>query len=335
MSDVQQVVTSAIGADPITTAIEGRARFTIALRFPRDMRSDPDAISREALVSLPNGGAVPLGEVATVSLRPGPAVIRTENAEPAAYVLVDIRDRDLAGFVTEAQREIAAYIRLPAGYSMIWSGQYEHYERAGQRLAIVAAATVAIITLLLFVYFRRALDVAIVMLTLPFAFVGGVWLTWWFGYALSVAVAVGFLALAGVAAQTGILMLLYIREALTRAHAKARERGGTVDDAGLTAAITEGAVDRLRPKVMTVAAIVAGLSPVLWSDGPGADVIRRIAVPVLGGMATSAILTLLVIPVVMVIAEGRRSSRRHVSPATSASTAGAGATPLSVLSTKR
>ena len=304
INDVQQVISSAIGAETVTTTVEGRERYAVSLRYPRDVRSDPETMAREVLVSLPNGASVPLGEVAKIKLTQGPASIRTENAQLAAYIFVDARDRDLASYVTDARKAVAGSVKFPAGYYAVWSGQFEYYERAKQRLAIVIPLTLVIIMLLLYLNFRRITETLIVMLSLPFALVGGLWLMWWLGFNLSVAVAIGFIALAGVAAETGVIMLIYLDHALEdrRKLAAIEKRDLTRDD--IHAAIMDGAVERVRPKMMTVVAIMAGLLPILWSHGTGSEVMQRIAVPMVGGMISSALLTLIVIPAIYAVVKG-------------------------------
>lgn len=301
IGDVQQVVASAMGAETVTTTVEGRERYAVNVRYPRDTRSDPQSISREVLVPLANGASVPLGQVANVKLARGPASIRTENAQLAAYIYVDVRDRDLAGYVDEARRTVTQQVVFPAGYYAVWSGQFEYYERAKQRLMIVIPLTLAIIFLLLFLNFRRVTETLIVMLSVPFALVGGLWMTWWLGFNLSVAVAVGFIALAGVAAETGVVMLIYLDHALRDRQNLAAQAGHALTRDDLTAAIMEGAVERVRPKMMTVVAIMAGLLPILWSHGTGSEVMQRIAVPMIGGMVSSTVLTLVVIPAVYAV----------------------------------
>jgi copper/silver efflux system protein len=298
VADVQQVIASALGAETITTTVEARERYAVSLRYPRDTRSDPQAIAREVLVPLTNGASIPLGQVASVKLVQGPASIRTENAQLAAYIYVDARDRDLGGYVADAKQVVAAAVTFPPGYYAVWSGQFEYYERAKQRLSLVIPLTLLIVFLLLYLNFRRPTETLIVMLSLPFALIGGLWLMWWMGFNLSVAVAVGFIALAGVAAETGVIMLIYLDHALEarRKNAFAEQRDLTRDD--LYAAIMEGVVERVRPKMMTVVAIMAGLLPILWSDGAGSEVMQRIAVPMIGGMVSSTILTLVVIPAI-------------------------------------
>ena len=305
VGDVQQVIASAMGAETVTTTVEGRERYAVSLRYPRDMRSDPEAMAREVLVPLANGASVPLGEIATIKRTRGPASIRTENAQLAAYIFVDARDRDLGSYVADARRAVAETVKFPTGYYAVWSGQFEYYERAKQRLAIVVPLTLLIILLLLYLNFGRMTETLIVMLSLPFALVGGLWLMWWMGFNFSVAVAVGFIALAGVAAETGVIMLIYLDHALADRQklAERERRPFTRDD--LHAAIMEGAVERVRPKMMTVVAIMAGLLPILWSHGTGSEVMQRIAVPMVGGMVSSAILTLVVIPAIYAVVNGR------------------------------
>ncbi len=304
IADVQQVVSSALGAETVTTTVEGRERYGVSVRYPRDVRSDPQAIARDVLVPLPNGASIPLGQVAKVKLVQGPASIRTENAQLAAYIFVDARDRDLGSYVADAKQAVAASVMFPPGYYAVWSGQFEFYERAKKRLAVVVPLTLLIILLLLYLNFRRMTETLIVMLSLPFSLVGGLWLMWWMGFNLSVAVAVGFIALAGVAAETGVIMLIYLDHAweAQRRHAEAEGRAPTRAD--LTAAIMEGAVERVRPKMMTVVAIMAGLLPILWSHGSGSEVMQRIAVPMIGGMVSSTILTLVVIPAIYAVVKG-------------------------------
>ena len=306
IADVQQVVSSALGAETVTTTVEGRERYGVSVRYPRDVRSDPQAIGREVLVPLPNGASIPLGQVAKVSLVQGPASIRTENAQLAAYIFVDARERDLGSYVADAKKAVAASVKFPPGYYAIWSGQFEFYERAKKRLAVVVPLTLLIILLLLYLNFRRMTETLIVMLSLPFALIGGLWLMWWMGFNLSVAVAVGFIALAGVAAETGVIMLIYLDHAWEDQKRKALAEGRAVTRADLTAAILEGAVERVRPKMMTVIAIMAGLVPILWSTGTGSEVMQRIAVPMIGGMVSSTVLTLVVIPAIYAVVKGWR-----------------------------
>ena len=304
VGDVQDVVASALGAETVTTTVEGRERYGVSIRYPRELRSDPQAIARDVQVPMANGATIPLGQVATVKLTTGPSSIRTENAQLAAYIFVDVRDRDLGSYVADAKRAVESSVKFPTGYYAIWSGQFEYYERAAAKLKLVVPLTLIIILLLLYLNFRRVTETLIVMLSLPFALVGGLWLMWWLGFNLSVAVAVGFIALAGVAAETGVIMLIYLDYALTEWKEMAKREGRAFTRDDLYAAIMEGAVERVRPKMMTVVAIMAGLLPILWSTGTGSEVMQRIAVPMIGGMVSSTVLTLIVIPAIYALVKG-------------------------------
>jgi Cu(I)/Ag(I) efflux system membrane protein CusA/SilA len=304
VQDVQDTIATALGGQTVTTTVEGRQRFTVNLRYPRDLRDSPKTIASDILVPMPAGGAVPLGEVAKVEPARGPNSIRTENGQLASYIYVDIRDRDLGGYVADAQRAVQANVHFPPGYYVVWSGQYEYLERAMARLKIVVPATLLIIFLLLYLNFRSITETMIVMLSLPFALVGGLWLMWWLNFNLSVAVAVGFIALAGVAAETGVIMLIYLNEALQRVTALRAMEGRPITRKDLYLAIMEGAVERVRPKMMTVVAIMAGLLPIMWSTGTGSEIMQRIAVPMIGGMVSSTLLTLVVIPAIFGLVKG-------------------------------
>ncbi|MDI4656843.1 MULTISPECIES: efflux RND transporter permease subunit [Xanthobacter] len=304
IGDVQDVIATALGGDAVTTAVEGRERYSVNIRYPRDFRSDPSSIAGNVLVPLPNGGTVPLGEVAKVELTRGATSIRTENGQLAIYIYVDILGRDLGGYVAEAQRAVAGQVAFPAGTYVSWSGQFEYLERAETRLKIVVPVTLLIIFLLLYLNFRRITETVIVMLSLPFALVGGLWLMWWLGFNMSVAVAVGFIALAGVAAETGVIMLIYLDHAWSEVGTKVAATGRSLTRADLHHAIMEGAVERVRPKMMTVVAIMAGLIPILWSTGAGSEIMQRIAVPMIGGMVSSTLLTLIVIPAIYGLVKG-------------------------------
>jgi Cu(I)/Ag(I) efflux system membrane protein CusA/SilA len=314
IADVQEVIAMALGAEAITQTVEGRERYNVALRYPAALRQDPEAIAREVQVALSGGGTVPLGEVAKVERTRGATSIRTENGQLAVYIFVDIAGRDLGGYVAEAQAAVAGEVTLPPGYSLGWSGQFESLERARARLAVLVPVTLAVIFLLLFLNFRRLTETLIVMLSLPFALVGGVWLLWWMGFNMSVAVAVGFIALAGVAAETGVIMLIYLDHALEEHRILAAREGRAFSRSDLHAAIMVGAVERVRPKVMTVVAIMAGLLPILFAHGTGSEVMSRIAAPMIGGMVSSTILTLVVIPAVYALIKGWRlaASADHV-----------------------
>ncbi|MHB8887018.1 MAG: efflux RND transporter permease subunit [Methylovirgula sp.] len=311
VGDVQDVIATALGAQAVTTTVEGRERYDVTLRYPRAFRSDPQSIARDVEVPLPGGGTVPLGEVAKIELTRGPSSIRTENGQLAAYIFVDIAGRDLGGYVAAAQQAVAQNIKLPPGTYVTWSGQFEYMERAAARLRIVVPMTLLLIFLLLYLNFRALTETVIVMLSLPFALVGGIWLMWWLGFNMSVAVVVGFIALAGVAAETGVIMLIFLEQALAEMKAKSAEENRPFTRADLHEAIMRGAVDRVRPKMMTVVAIMAGLLPILWSHGTGSEVMRRIAVPMIGGMVSSTLLTLAVIPAVYGLVKGWRLPRKH------------------------
>lgn len=304
IQNVQDVISMALGAQQITQTVEGRERYGVTIRYPRSQRSDPQAIARDVQIALPGGGTVPLGEVAKVELTRGATSIRTENGQLVVYIFVDITGRDLGGYVHEAKQAVADHVKLPAGYSVAWSGQFEYLERAEAKLKIVVPLTLAIIFLLLYLNFKALTETLIVMLSLPFALVGGIWLMWWLGFNTSVAVAVGFIALAGVAAETGVIMLIYLDQALKEVQARRAASGGVFTRADLNEAIMTGAVERVRPKMMTVVAIMAGLLPILWSTGTGSEVMQRIAVPMIGGMISSTLLTLIVIPAVYGIVKG-------------------------------
>ena len=323
VGDIQTVIATAIGGMTITQAVEGRERYGVRVRYPQELRDTPEKLasvlipvahrigggSSASRGAMPGGmgaagmtgGAlgggvtqVPLGQVATIKPVAGPMVVRTEDAIPTAWVYVDVAGRDIAGYVADARRMVESEVPLPSGYSVAWSGQYEYMQRAKERMRLVIPATLAIIFLLLYLNFRSVGETAIVMLSLPFSLVGGLWLIWLLGYNWSVAVAIGFIALAGVAAETGVVMLIYLDHAW-RARA-ADGRRPTLRD--LYDAVVEGAVERVRPKMMTVTAIIAGLLPILWGHGAGASVMKRIAAPMVGGMISSTVLTLVVIPAV-------------------------------------
>lgn len=303
---VQDVIAMALGSESITSTLEGRERYSVAVRYPRAYRSDPKSIAEDVQVTLSGGGTVPLGEVAKVELTRGATSIRTENGQLAVYVFVDIAGRDLGGYVADAQKAVAGRVSMPPGYSVSWSGQFEYLERAKARLAVVVPLTLALIFLLLYLNFGRLTETLIVMLSLPFALVGGIWLMWWLGFNASVAVAVGFIALAGVAAETGVIMLIYLDQALREQKETCEREARPFGRTDLHRAIMVGAVERVRPKMMTVVAIMAGLVPILWNTGTGSEIMQRIAVPMIGGMVSSTLLTLIVIPAVYGLIKGFR-----------------------------
>ncbi|MDD2684712.1 MAG: efflux RND transporter permease subunit [Gallionella sp.] len=298
VGELQDVIATALGGEMVTTTVEGLERFGVSVRYPRELRDTPERIAREVLVTTMDGAMIPLGHVARVSLSKGAPSIRTENALLSAYIYVDIRERDIGSYVDEARKAVAAEVKFPPGYYATWSGQFEYMERAIAKMKIVIPITLLLIFLLLYLNFKRVTESLVVMLSVPFALVGGVWLLWLLDYNLSVAVAVGFIALAGVAAETGVVMLIYLEKAWQEVQAKCAEAGLQPTAQDLYASIMEGAVERVRPKMMTVVAIMAGLLPILWSSGTGSEVMRRIAAPMVGGMISSAVLTLLVIPVI-------------------------------------
>lgn len=298
IADVQQVVQMAIGGMNIAETVEGLERFPINLRYPRDWRDSPERL-RELPVVTPSGAHIPLGQVAEISIVDGPGMIRSENARRTGFVFIDIAGRDLGGYVAEAQRVVAEQVALPPGYSLAWSGQYEYIERVRAKLTLVAPATIGLIVLMLFMEFRRFAEVAIILTALPVALSGGVWYVWYLGFDMSVAVLVGFIALAGVAVETAIVMLLYLNLAWARRLEDARGRALTSQD--VEEVVFEGALLRLRPKVMTVATIFAGLIPIMYGSGTGSEIMQRIAAPMIGGMATATLLTLFVIPAVFTL----------------------------------
>ena len=291
--DVQMTVMSAIGGAPAGQVIAGRERYSVLVRYPRELRDSPEQVGN-ALVATPSGAQVPLGQLARISVVGGSTLIKSEDAYLNNVVYVDVRDRDIGSYVQDARAVLDERLELPPGYRLQWSGQFEAMERAASRLRVVVPITLAIILLLLYFNFRSVTESLIVMLSLPFALVGGVWLMWALDYNMSVAVAIGFIALAGLAAETGVVMLLY----LDHAHRDRLARGAMRTRLDVDAAVEYGAVERVRPKLMTVTAIMAGLLPIMWSHGAGADVMKRIAAPMVGGMVTSTLLTLLVIPAI-------------------------------------
>ncbi len=294
VDDINDVIQSAIGGRNITTTIEGLERYPVNVRYVRNLRDNPEAL-RRVLIATPTGAQVPLEQVASIFPRVGPPSIKTEGARPQAWIYVDINpDQDVGTYVEKAKQTVGEKVRLPPGYSIEWSGQYQYMKEARARLKVVLPVTLLIIFLLLYLNFRNMAEVLIVMLALPFAVVGGVWYMYLLGYNMSVAVMVGFIALAGVAAETGVVMIIYLDHAY---EAKQREKS-RVTARDLYDAIMEGAVERVRPKMMTVSAIIAGLVPIMWSTETGSRVMKRIAAPMIGGMVSSAVLTLIIIPII-------------------------------------
>jgi Cu(I)/Ag(I) efflux system membrane protein CusA/SilA len=316
VGDLQDVISTALGGEMVTTTVEGLERYSVVVRYPRDFRSDPQAIATQVLVpvmgvSRPaemgvaaptlSSTMLPLGQLAKVKLVKGPPNIRTENALLAAYVYVDIRDRDIGSYVADAQKAVRDKVKFPPGYYVTWSGQFEYMERAKQKLKIVVPFTILVIFVLLYFNFRRLTETLIVMLSVPFALVGGIWLMYLLDYNLSVAVAVGFIALLGVAAEIGVVILIYIDHALEAAAAKRQRTGDRITSADLHESVIQGALMRVRPIMMTVAAIIGGLLPIMWGSGTGSEVMRRIAAPMVGGMVSVTVLALIVIPAVYAV----------------------------------
>ncbi|MXW14914.1 MAG: efflux RND transporter permease subunit [Rhodothermaceae bacterium] len=293
VGDVQDVIMSAIGGMNITQTVEGLERYPVNVRYSRELRDNLPALNR-VLIPTPTGAQIPLSYVADFSIVKGPPVIKSENARKTSWVYVDIRDTDVGSYVSHARTAINEQVIFPEGYSIVWSGQYEYIERARQRLQLVVPITLLVIFVLLYLNFRSVTESLIVMLSLPFSVVGGIWLLYVMGYHLSVAVGVGFIALAGVAAETGVIMLIY----LNQAYREKLSQGQMNSLKDLYDAIIAGAVDRVRPKMMTVITIMAGLLPILWGTGTGSEVMKRIVAPMVGGMISSTILTLIVIPVI-------------------------------------
>jgi len=309
VGELQDVIGAALGGEMVTTTVEGRERYGVSVRYPRELRGDPQQIAREVLIPTMGGAMIPLGQVAKVLVAKGAPGIRTENALLSAYIYVDIRDRDIGGYVSDAKAAVAQQIKFPPGYYVTWSGQFEYMERAIEKMKVVIPVTLLSIFLLLYLNFRRITETLIVMLSVPFALVGGIWLMWALNYNLSVAVAVGFIALAGVAAETGVIMLIYLDHAWEEIKEQCTfaKRTPTVTD--LYAAVMEGAVERVRPKMMTVVAIMAGLLPIMWGTGTGSEVMSRIAAPMVGGMISSTVLTLAVIPAIYALVKQWRLKR--------------------------
>jgi Cu(I)/Ag(I) efflux system membrane protein CusA/SilA len=304
IADVQAVVAGAIGGENVTETIEGRARFPVNLRYARELRDTPQRLATLPILT-PMGQQITLGSVATISINDGPPMLKSENARPSGWVYIDVRGRDLAAVAGDLRAAVAKQVKLEPGMSIAYSGQFEYLERANARLKVVVPATLLIIFVLLYLTFNRIDEAVLIMATLPFALIGGVWLLYLMGYSLSVATAVGFIALAGVAAEFGVIMLLYLKHALRdRLAAGAEASRDLVDDA-----IRDGAVQRVRPKAMTVAVILAGLVPIVWGTGTGSEVMSRIAAPMLGGMVTAPLLSLFVVPAVYALL--RRSRAKH------------------------
>lgn len=310
IGNIQEFIETAIGGLNVTQTVEGRERYPVNLRYPREIRDSLQRLRMLPIVTA-TGATIPLSEIARVDITEGPDMIRSENARLNGWIYVDITGRDLTSYVNEAQEVLSKKLKLPAGYSLSWSGQYEYLERAKERLKVVAPVTLFIIALLLYLNFRRMAEVVIILTTLPFALIGGIWLLYILGYHLSVAVGVGFIALAGVAAETGVVMLVFLNHALQRREALAQQEKRYLTKEDLHLAVIEGALLRLRPKLMTVAAIIGGLLPIMLFGGTGSEVMRRIATPMVGGMVSATVLTLIVIPAVYLLWHERRIVREN------------------------
>jgi Cu(I)/Ag(I) efflux system membrane protein CusA/SilA len=300
IADVQSVVSAAVGGDNIGETIEGLQRFPINVRYPREVRDSLEKL-RDLPVLTERGAQIRLGDVAAIRINDGPPMLKSENARLSGWVYIDIRGRDLSSAVHDMQQAVAKEVKLPPGYSVSWSGQFEYLERATARLKIVVPATLLIIFVLLYLTFKRFDEALLIMATLPFALAGGVWLLWLLGHNVSVASGVGFIALAGVSAEFGVIMLLYLKNAW---HAKLDD--GKKSEADLLDAIRDGAVLRVRPKAMTVAVIIAGLVPIMVGSGTGSEVMQRIAAPMVGGMVTAPLLSMFVVPVVYLLLRRRQ-----------------------------
>jgi len=306
IADVQSVVSAAIGGDNIGETVEGLQRFPINVRYPREVRDSVENL-RQLPVLTPRGAQIRLGDVATVRINDGPPMLRSENARLSGWVYVDIRGRDMSSVVRDMQQAVAKQVKLQPGYSISWSGQFEYLERASAKLKVVVPATLLVIFVLLYLTFKRFDEAILIMATLPFALAGGVWLLWMLGHHLSVASAVGFIALAGVAAEFGVIMLLYLKQAW-----EAHVTVGKSSEADLLDAIREGAVQRVRPKAMTVAVIIAGLVPIMIASGTGSEIMQRIAAPMVGGMLSAPLLSMFVVPVVYLLMRRRQLRKENL-----------------------
>jgi Cu(I)/Ag(I) efflux system membrane protein CusA/SilA len=332
IGDVQDVIMSAIGGMRVTETVEGLERYSVNLRYPRELRDDPERL-RRVLIPTPSGAQIPLGQLADITLARGAPVIKSESARPNAWVYVDLKTSDIGGFVAEAKKVLADQVDIPPGYNITWSGQFEYMERATARLRIVIPLTLFLIFLLLYFNFRNVAAPAVVMLSVPFALIGGFWLVYWSGFNISVAVAVGFIALAGVAVETGILVLTFIEETVNehrRKKAEAYSRGETdsptLSKQEIREAVHHGTSRRVRPVVMTATSTIVGLLPIMLGSGTGSDVMQRIAAPMVGGMVTTTFLCLLVLPVIYGFVLNWRESRDAGPPERRPASVGGGTT---------
>ncbi len=308
VGDVQDVIQSAIGGMNVSETVEGLERYPINIRYPRELRDNMESLKR-VLIPTPTGTQIPLSLVTTLKLRRGPPSVKTENATPNAWIYVDIKTSDIGGYVAEAKKKVAETVKIPAGYSLVWSGQFEYMERAAERLRVVIPITLLTIFLLLYFNFRNFTSPVVVMLSIPFALIGGFWLVWYLGYNMSVAVAVGFIALAGVSAEIGVLVMTFIDQSVAKRRAETR---GALSSQDIIEAVASGTTQRVRPIAMTATAVIAGLLPIMWGGGTGSDVMQRIAAPMIGGMVTATLLSLLVLPVIygMVLQAKERAAHK-------------------------
>ncbi len=311
VGDVQDIIKSAIGGMNVTQTVEGLERYPVNVRYSRELRDNPEALKR-VLISTPTGAQIPISQVADIEFTKGPAGIKSENAKRTAWIYVDIKDIDVGTYVRNAQKLVNERFKLPTGYTMIWSGQYEYMQRAKEKMKLVIPVTLVIIFVLLYMNFKNLAESLIVMCSLPFSLVGGIWFMYILDYNFSVAVAVGFIALAGVAAETGVVMIIYLDHAFKRW----QDQGKMLTAKHLNGSIMEGAVDRVRPKIMTVVSTMAGLIPIMWGHGAGSDVMKRIAAPMVGGMVSSTLLTLIVIPAIYFLYKSWENRKNWVEDAT-------------------
>ena len=307
VGDIQDVIQSSIGGMNVSETVEGLERYPINIRYPRELRDNMESLKR-VLISTPVGAHIPLSLVTDLTLRRGPPSIKTENATPNAWIYVDIKTSDIGGYVAEAKKIVAEQVNIPAGYSLVWSGQFEYMERANARLKVVVPITLLTIFLLLFFNFKNFVAPAVVMLSIPFALIGGFWLVWFLGYNMSVAVAVGFIALAGVSAEIGVLVMTFIDQSVAKMRA---EKQGYLSSDEIMQAVASGTTQRVRPIAMTATAVIAGLVPIMFGSGTGSDVMQRIAAPMIGGMFTATILSLLVLPVIYGLVLQFQEKRMH------------------------
>jgi Cu(I)/Ag(I) efflux system membrane protein CusA/SilA len=307
VQDVQDIIKTAIGGMNVTYTVEGLERYPVNLRYNREFRDNLHMI-RRVFVPTPSGAQVPLTQLADIAIKKGPAGIKSENSKRSAWVFVDIKGMDLGTYVKQARQLVDENIDLPSGYSLVWSGQYEYMEKAKKTLRLIIPATLLVIFILLYIHFGNLTEVVIVMASLPFSLIGGFWLIYVLGYNMSVAVGVGFIALAGLATETGIVMLVYLDEVYKRKKKENRMR--TASD--LYGAVVEGAVDRVRPKIMTVATTLIGLLPVMYGSGAGSQIMKRIAAPMVGGLVSSAVMTLIIIPVIYILWKTREINKNNI-----------------------